>query len=278
MRARKREECESLLFVDVSMTYLFLPLIRLFFSDRHPETFVRGARDLKRNYIPRVWERVNGMAAARSPKGSAKYDDTHGAATRRYSTSGGRMVDVDLRASQPASQPGSSNESWWLGDRSAIRRQGWRLLSEFWRSWGDLGGFDGEDTRCVGRKNQSAECRTMHEEWHNVCTPEGRRRRKRETRRGMKGKDIEKEDRKGRKKRSWWSERDGTHGSSHHVVYATSYWFSGRGDWRKGAGMVRREKAWDRETGERRWRSVQGGETERRTERRKGTKRPVLRR
>lgn len=45
------------------------------------------------------------MAAARSPKGSAKYDDTHGAATRPYSTSGGGMVDVDLRASQPANQP-----------------------------------------------------------------------------------------------------------------------------------------------------------------------------
>ena len=47
----------------------------------------------------------NGMAATRSPKRSAKYDDTHGAATRQYSTSGGGMVDVDLRASQPVNQP-----------------------------------------------------------------------------------------------------------------------------------------------------------------------------
>jgi len=59
-----------------------------------PLSEIDEGRDLERNHFPRVWEGASG-----SPTGSAKYDDTHGAATRRYSTSGGRMVDVDLRAS-----------------------------------------------------------------------------------------------------------------------------------------------------------------------------------
>lgn len=103
-RTRRREESTAKVYSLVHvLTYLltYLSAYSSIFLVRHLET---PGCDLKRNYIPRVWERAGGMAAARSPKGSAKYDDTHGAATRRYSTSGGRMVDVDLRASQPASQ------------------------------------------------------------------------------------------------------------------------------------------------------------------------------
>lgn len=40
----------------------------------------------------------------------------------------------------------------------------------------------------------------------------------------------------------------------------------------------KREKASNGETGRRRWERVQGGETERETERQKGMERPVLRR
>lgn len=69
---------------------------------------------------------------------------------------------------------------------------------------------------------------------------------------------------KGRKERSWWSEGDGTHGSSHHVVYQRHFILIFReGDGGKGLEWWRREKARDRETGERRRRSVQGGETRR---------------
>lgn len=55
------------------------------------------------------------------------------------------------------------------------------------------------------------------------------------------------------------------HGSSHHVVYQRHFILIFReGGWRKGAGMVEeRESVRQRDRGERRWRSVQGGETER---------------
>jgi len=172
---------------------------------------------------------------------------------------------------EPASQPASPNESWWLGDRSAaIRRQGRRLPSELWRPWGDLGRFDGEDIRCVGRKGQTAECRTLH---GRVCRP--RRRRKQETRRGMRGKNRERGDEKvERKGRGGQRKIARTVAATTSYTNATSYWFSGeeveeRG-W-NGGGERKRET-------ERRWKSVQGGETEREAERRKRTERPVLRR
>lgn len=70
-----------------------------------------------------------GMATARSTKGSAKYDDTHGAATRRYSTSGGGMVDVDLRVSQPASQATRMNPGDSVTDLQSSKAGGCRLSS-----------------------------------------------------------------------------------------------------------------------------------------------------
>lgn len=55
----------------------------------------RPGKPISREIIFLAYESV----PSGSPRGSAKYDDTHGAATRQYSTSGGGTVDVDLRAS-----------------------------------------------------------------------------------------------------------------------------------------------------------------------------------
>lgn len=97
-----------------------------------------------------------------------------------------------------------------------------------------------------------------------VCTPRRKKMRKTGNERRNEGERQGRRRPKGRKERSWWSEGDGTHGSSHHVVYQRHFILIFReGDGGKGLEWWRREKARDRETGERRRRSVQGGETRR---------------
>lgn len=124
--------------------------------------------------------------------------------------------------SQPTNQPASqaTNEFWSLGDRSAaIRRQGRRLPSELWRPWGDLGGFDSEDTRCVGRKNQTQRSTGRCTRDGRVCAPRGKGRRKRENEKRNKGGTW----RKGGWKKAERKGRDGQREMAHTVAATTSY-------------------------------------------------------
>jgi len=70
--------------------------------------FLPRSRDLQGNRIPPMYEGNERISREGWKRGGNS--GTHGAATRRYSTSGGGIVDVDL-LSQPASQPASANES-----------------------------------------------------------------------------------------------------------------------------------------------------------------------
>ncbi|KAL0118447.1 hypothetical protein PUN28_009243 [Cardiocondyla obscurior] len=69
-------------------------------------------------------------------------------------------------SNQPTNQPTSQAARMNPGDsvtelpQSAGNAGGCRLSSG--APGENLGGFDGEDTRCVGRKGQPAERRTMH--------------------------------------------------------------------------------------------------------------------
>jgi len=112
------------------------------------------------------------------------------------------------------------------------------------RPWRVPGGFGGGDTRRVERKSQTAgENRTMHE-GEIVCVPEkdGKAENREERKRGI--------ERGGREERSWWIKRDGTRGSSHHVVYQRHFILifrergvGGRREGGNGGGKRDRERA-----------------------------------
>lgn len=118
-RIQKRGCIESLR----EETYLSYSFIYIF-SGSSRETL--GA-DLRRNYIPRVWERNGGDTfAKRKRKVRWHARRRHAAVFNQWWRNGGCWP-----TSQPTSQPSNPNESWWLGDRSAaIRRQDRRLPSK----------------------------------------------------------------------------------------------------------------------------------------------------
>lgn len=183
---------------------------------------VAPTRSQEKLHSSRLCERADRWARVRR-KGA------QGATTRTAPPRGGiqpvaAMVDVDPRASERANQPGNERANEQTDEPSPTNpadspsdRDPLRSAGEPEAATGILaplespGGFDGGDTRCVVRKNHTDRRAGRREENGGRDEPEVA---------AVEGEsEREKEGLEGVEERSWWAERDGTRGSSHHVVY-----------------------------------------------------------